>query len=42
MSSAAKSIETNVAVEDGRVIGFGDYRASKVINLRGRLSRARA
>lgn len=27
--------ETNVAVEDGRVIGFGDYQARKVINLRG-------
>lgn len=27
--------ETNVAVEDGRVVGFGDYRARKVINLRG-------
>lgn len=27
--------EANVAVDDGRVIGFGDYRARKVINLRG-------
>ena len=27
--------KTNVAVEDGRVIGFGDYRAKRVINLRG-------
>src|SRR6478735_2847613 len=27
--------ETNVAVEDGRIIGFGDYQARKVINLRG-------
>lgn len=27
--------ETNVAVEDGRIVGFGDYRARKVINLRG-------
>lgn len=27
--------ETNVAVEDGRVVGFGDYKARKVINLRG-------
>jgi adenine deaminase len=27
--------ETNVAVEDGRVVGFGDYQARKVINLRG-------
>ena len=27
--------QTNVAVEDGRVVGFGDYRARKVINLRG-------
>ncbi len=26
---------TNVAVEDGRIVGFGDYRARKVINLRG-------
>lgn len=26
---------TNVAVDDGRVIGFGDYRARQVINLRG-------
>ena len=27
--------KTNVAVEDGRVIGFGDYRAKKVIDLKG-------
>lgn len=27
--------KTNVAVEDGRVVGFGDYRARKTINLRG-------
>lgn len=27
--------ETNVAVDDGRVIGFGDYRAQAVVNLRG-------
>jgi len=27
--------QTNVAVEDGRVVGFGDYQARKVINLRG-------
>jgi adenine deaminase len=27
--------ETNVAVEDGRIVGFGDYKARKVINLRG-------
>jgi len=26
---------TSVAVDDGRVVGFGDYRAKKVINLRG-------
>jgi adenine deaminase len=26
---------TNVAVEDGRVVGFGDYQARKVINLHG-------
>ncbi len=26
---------TNVAVEDGRVIGFGDYRAKKTIDLNG-------
>ena len=26
---------TNVAVDDGRVIGFGNYEAKKVINLRG-------
>jgi len=25
---------TNVAIEDGRVIGFGDYRAKKVIDLK--------
>ena len=25
----------NVAVDDGRVVGVGDYRAKKVINLRG-------
>jgi len=25
----------SVAVEDGRVVGFGDYRAKRVINLRG-------
>ncbi len=27
--------KTNVAVEDGRVIGFGDYRAKKSIDLKG-------
>src|SRR5580692_7456062 len=27
--------QTNVAVEDGRIIGFGDYRARKVIDLKG-------
>ena len=27
--------QANVAVEDGRIVGFGDYRARKVINLRG-------
>jgi adenine deaminase len=27
--------QTNVAVEDGRVVGFGDYKSRKVINLRG-------
>ena len=27
--------KTNVAVEDGRVIGFGDYRAKKVIDVKG-------
>jgi adenine deaminase len=27
--------KTNVAVEDGRVVGFGDYRARKIINLHG-------
>jgi adenine deaminase len=27
--------QTNVAVEDGRVIGFGDYRAKKTIDLKG-------
>lgn len=27
--------QTNVAVEDGRIVGFGNYRARKVINLRG-------
>jgi len=27
--------EANVAVEDGRIVGFGDYQARKVINLRG-------
>ena len=27
--------KTNVAVEDGRVIGFGDYQAKKVIDLKG-------
>ena len=26
---------TNVAVDDGRVVGFGDYRARRVIDLRG-------
>src|SRR5271170_5807539 len=26
--------ETGVAVDDGRIIGFGDYKARKVINLR--------
>ena len=26
---------TNVAVEDGRVVGIGDYKGRKVINLRG-------
>jgi adenine deaminase len=27
--------KTNVAVEDGRVIGFGDYKAKKVVDLKG-------
>ena len=27
--------KTNVAVDDGRVIGFGDYQAKKVIDLKG-------
>ncbi|HEV2695851.1 MAG TPA: adenine deaminase [Verrucomicrobiae bacterium] len=27
--------KANVAVEDGRVIGFGDYKAKKVIDLKG-------
>jgi adenine deaminase len=27
--------KTNVAVDDGRIVGFGDYRARKTINLRG-------
>src|SRR3954470_22491329 len=27
--------ETNVAVEDGRIVGFGDYRAKKVVDLNG-------
>src|SRR5213593_3049614 len=27
--------DANVAVDDGRVVGFGDYKAKKVINLRG-------
>src|SRR6266700_4487211 len=27
--------EANVAVDDGRVIGFGDYKAKKVIDLKG-------
>ena len=27
--------QANVAVEDGRVIGFGDYKAKKVIDLKG-------
>lgn len=27
--------KTSVAVEDGRVVGFGDYKARKTINLRG-------
>ncbi len=27
--------QANVAVEDGRIIGFGDYRARKVIDLKG-------
>src|SRR5688572_8253876 len=27
--------ETGVAVDDGRVLGFGDYKASRVVNLRG-------
>ena len=27
--------ETSVAVEDGRVIGFGDYQARQVIDLKG-------
>src|SRR6185369_15207 len=27
--------EANVAVEDERVVGFGDYKAKRVINLRG-------
>lgn len=27
--------EANVAVDDGRIIGFGDYQARKVVNLQG-------
>src|SRR5580698_5520076 len=27
--------KTNVAVEDGRIVGFGDYKARKVIDLKG-------
>ncbi len=27
--------KTNVAVEDGRVIGFGDYKAKKAVDLKG-------
>ena len=27
--------QTNVAVEDGRVIGFGDYKAKKTVDLKG-------
>jgi adenine deaminase len=27
--------KTNVAVDDGRIVGFGDYRARKILNLRG-------
>ena len=27
--------KTNVAVEDGRVIGFGDYKAKRIIDLKG-------
>jgi adenine deaminase len=27
--------ETNVAVDDGRVIGFGDYEARKIIDIAG-------
>lgn len=27
--------KTNVAVEDGRIIGFGDYKAKRVIDLKG-------
>ena len=27
--------QTNVAVEDGRVIGFGDYQAKRVVDLKG-------
>ena len=27
--------KTNVAVEDGRIIGFGDYKAKKTVNLKG-------
>src|SRR6478609_1680341 len=27
--------KTNVAIEDGRIIGFGDYKAKKVIDLKG-------
>ncbi len=27
--------KTNVAVDDGRVIGFGDYKAKKVIDIKG-------
>src|SRR2546430_5632748 len=26
---------TNIAVDDGRIIGLGDYKAKKVINLKG-------
>ena len=27
--------QANVAVEDGRVVGFGDYRARRVLDLNG-------
>ena len=33
--SSGEIHQTNVAVEDGRIVGFGDYKARKVIDLKG-------